>query len=182
MVRGMTYVPRAGDIFLTRIGGWTGGLFTLGQMVALTPSRYSHAGVFLGPDYLIAAQPGGARIDPVSTVMDDRPLAILQVPEWAQDRRESIALTALGFEGLPYGYEDYALMALSRLHIRPDWVTDRLADPARLSCGALADRIWELNGLHLFRDGRPLGAVTPGHLSTRGTTHHIGTGPYPTAS
>jgi hypothetical protein len=175
----MVYEPEPGDIFLTRIGGFVGGAISLGQsLVALSPSVYTHSGVVLDHGFVIAAQPAGARIDPIESILDDRPLAFLPVPAWAEDRRKAIVATARALEGRPYGFEDYLWIGLSRLGIRPGWLRNKVATDERLICSAFADRVWMLNGIRLFDDGRLLGAVTPGNLSTRGWVYHADTGPF----
>lgn len=177
------YIPKPGDIVLTEIGGTMGATISfLQDIVALAPSIYQHAAVVLDKNEVIGAQPAGARIDPIGTILDNKHVAILPVPEWAQDRRAGIVSTARGFEGVPYGFLDYAGFGLSRLHIRPKWLQDFIASDKTMICSALADRAWMLNGIHLFDDGRLLGAVSPGHLATVGWTYHLNTGPYPVSS
>ena len=96
------YTPLPGDIFLTRIGGATGAAIYAAQaLVAGDGSRYTHAGIVLDRDEVIAAQPGGARIDPLATILDDRPLAILPVPAWADARRPRIVAAARAMAGRP---------------------------------------------------------------------------------
>jgi hypothetical protein len=180
-----TYTPRPGDLFLTHIGGATGGAFTLGQFLALAPSVYTHAGIILPGDRVIAAQPGGARIDSLESIINDRPLAILPVPEWAEDRRDLICNAAIAHTGTPYGFSVYPFIGLTRLadvlgarRLVPRWLRDRVASRRSMICSAWADRMWEIAGIHLFNDGRLRGAVMPGQLANVGTVHHIGTGPY----
>lgn len=174
------YTPLPGDIFLTRIGGPTGAAIYAAQaLVAGDGSRYTHAGVILDRDEVIAAQPGGARIDPAATVLADRPLAILPVPDWAQGRRPQIVQAARSLEGHPYGFAAYLWIGLARLGLRPSWLTRAVGSHRTLICSALADAVWLGAEIHLFDDGRMLGAVTPGDLAHVGTVHHLHTGPWP---
>ena len=173
-----TFTPRPGDIFLTRFGGAFGHVISAAQAtIALDPSRYSHAGIVLGAD-VISAQPGGARRQPLAEIMAQRPLAFLPVPAWAQDRRAMIVSLAELFEGRPYRFASYLWLGLSALHIRPNWLRNRIASDDAMICSALADRVWTLAGIHLFDDGRPIGDVTPGDLAHVGDVHHYDTGPY----
>lgn len=177
----MTYTPKPGDIFLTQIGGATGAVIRVGQaIVAQDPSRYTHAGIILDNGEVLAAQPHGARVDPIESIIDDRPLAILPVPEWAEDRRGLIVNIARKYEGHRYGFWSYVWIGLARLGIRPGWMQRIVASETGLICSALADRAWFYAGIHLFDDGRLIGEVTPGDVAHVGTVHHIGTGPYPT--
>lgn len=175
--RSGTYVPQPGDIFLTRFGGPLGWFITAMQgLVAGDWSRYSHAGVFIGNGKIVHAQGRGAVIEDATKILNQRPLAILPVPYWA-DRR-LVVHAALSLVGRPYGWFSYLWIGLSRLGIRPGWLRRFLASDRTLICSALADRAWLLAGIHAFNDGRILGEVTPGDLAHVGWVHHIGTGPY----
>lgn len=174
----MTYQPRPGDLFLTRIKGALGAAVSLGQTLAGDLSPLTHAGVIVSATHGIAAQPGGARIDPLDVIFDQGPVAVLPVPAWAEDRRADIVATALSWEGLPYGWMSYPFIGLSKLGLAPAWMKAYVASPESMICSAFADRAWQVNGINLFRDSRPLGAVTPGDLAHCGTVHHVGTGPW----
>lgn len=175
----MTYQPQPGDIFLTRIGGLTGAVISIGQgLIAGDWSRYTHAGIVLDGDEVIAAQPAGARIDPMSTIIDDRPLAFLPVPEWAEDRRDVIVTVARAMEGTRYGFWSYPWILLRAFGRRPAWLERLVSSPTHLICSAFADQVWARVGIHLFDDGRLIGEVTPGDLAHVGTVHHYDTGPY----
>lgn len=174
----MTVDLRPGDIFLTHIGGGTGGLFTLGQFLALAPSVYSHAGIVGFDGYVISAQPSGARVDPIETILNDRPLAILPVPDWADARRDLIVNAALAHVDHPYGFDAYLWIGLARIGVKPRWLRNRVGSGRSLICSAFVDRMWEIAGIHLFDDGRLRGEVMPGQLANVGTVHHVGTGPY----
>jgi cell wall-associated NlpC family hydrolase len=174
------YVGKAGDIYLTRLHGWVGPAVTMLQAtVALAPSRYAHAGVFLGDGTVLSAQGSGARIDPESSVLEDRPLAVLRVPAWAESRRDTIVDVARSYVGHRYGWFAYAYIGLATLGIRTPWLERRIASEATgLICSALVDRIWWHAGIGLFDDGRPFGAVKPGELAHVGEVWHVGTGPH----
>lgn len=175
----MTYSPRPGDIFLTKFSGPLGPFIETAQAVAaLDPSRYSHAGIVGRNGTVWEATGKGVRPAPLLPILNKRPLAIIPVPEWAEDRRDAIVDTAESLAGTPYGYLAYPYIGLARIGIRPGWLERELASFRTLICSAYADRCWDMNGVHLFNDGRLRGAVTPGDLAHVGTTHHIGTGPY----
>lgn len=177
----MTYTPKPGDLYLTRFDGLMGAIVGTGQaVIAQDPSRYWHVGVFLDNGEVLSAQPHGARIDPAHTVLNDRPLAVLPVPEWAEDRRDLIVNLARKYEGHRYGFWSYAWIGLARIGIRPGWLRHLVASEDWLICSALADRVWFYAGIHLFNDGRLIGEVTPGDIAHVGTVYHVGTGPYRT--
>jgi hypothetical protein len=175
------YVPRPGDLFLTQIPGLTGAVIRFGQaVIAGDPSRYTHVGVVLDNGEVLAAQPHGARVDPIETILDDRPLAYLPVPDWADDRRDLIVNIARKYEGHRYGFWSYLWIGIARLGVRPSWLKRLVASEDWLICSALGDRAWFYAGIHLFNDGRLIGEVTPGDVAHVGTVHHAWTGPYPT--
>jgi hypothetical protein len=174
------YTPRPGDLYLTAFGGLTGAGIRLGQLLTGDASRYTHAGVVLDRGEVLSAQPAGARVDPVGSILKDRPLAFLPVPDWAQDRRDLIVASARSFEGHTYGFASYLWLALARVGVRPEWLRRVVASDRTLICSALADRVWSLAGIALFDDGRMWGEVTPGDLAHAGVTVHIGTGPWDT--
>lgn len=173
------YVPQPGDLYLTRFHGPLGWwITTLQAVVAAAPSRYAHAGVFLGDGTVLSAQGSGARIDPVETVLTDRPLAILRVPEWADDRRDIIVGIARAYVGHRYGFLAYLWIGLASLGIQPRWLRRAVAsEDTGLICSALVDRIWWHSGIALFDDGRLFGAVKPGELAHVGDVYHVATGP-----
>lgn len=167
-----------GDLFLTQIDGAVGVVIRCGQAFAGDFSRYIHAGIILDNDEVISAQPSGARVDPLASIIDKRPLAIMPVPPTAQDRRGRIVEFARSLEGHRYGFEAYLSIALARLGIKPGWLQNLMASERGLICSAFADAVWLDAGIHLFDDGRLLGEVTPGDLAHVGWTYHVGTGPF----
>lgn len=183
-----SYTPRPGDIFLTQIGGLLGLVIRVLQGLLVGDwSRYTHAGIVLEDGWIIAAQPRGARIDPITTIIDSRPLAVLPVPPWAESRRSEIVETAKTFECHPYGFLDYLYIGLMRVErkigtrVTPRWLQNFVSSDSTLICSALADKVWCMSGIHLFDDGRLHGEVSPGDLAHVGWTYHVGTGPYETA-
>ena len=138
----------------------------------LTRSRVNHAGVCLGDGKTVESQAQGA------VRLDERPVAgnVLYATElWKQIERKSwgrnatIARQAGMLLGTPYGYPDVLAV------IWESWrngTTDgkytrlqkRLMREDRLICSQLVDLACLKAGVHLFDDGRPTGAVTPGDL------------------
>lgn len=175
-----SYTPRAGDLYLTRFHHPLLGplLMALQAVVAAAPSRYVHAGVFLGDGTVLSAQGSGARIDPEDSVLRDRPLAILRVPEWADDRRDMIVGIARAYVGHRYGFLAYLWIGLASLGVRPAWLRQAVSsEKSGLICSALVDRIWWHCGIALFDDDRLFGAVKPGELAHVGNVYHVATGP-----
>lgn len=89
----------------------------------------------------------------------------------------AIAAAALGMVGTGYGWARVALLgaeqyALSRAVVRgvgvvmgqPDWVRHRLARRDQMFCSQLADWACQVGGVHMFKDERDAGDVTPNDL------------------
>lgn len=152
---------KPGDIGLTRIGGVLGFFVSLGQHLAGDSSRYTHAYIVLDDETVIAAQPGGARIDKLS---DYKNKAIYIQLDLTDEQRASIVAEARTLEGLPYSFLDYLALAIARLGIKPKWLKKYIANTGHMICSQLCDEVYRRAGIHLFNDDRLPQEVTPGDL------------------
>lgn len=152
---------KPGDIGLTRIGGLLGFFVSLGQHLAGDSSRYTHAFLVLDDETVIAAQPGGARIDPIS---DYENKSIYLQRDLTDDQRAIIVSEARLLEGLPYSFLDYLAIALARFGIKPKWLKKYIANTGHMICSQLCDEVYRKAGINLFNDGRLPQEVTPGDL------------------
>lgn len=152
---------KPGDIGLTRIGGVLGFFVSLGQHLAGDSSRYTHAYIVLDDETVIAAQPGGARIDKLS---DYKNKAIYIQLDLTDEQRASIVAEARALEGLPYSFLDYLAIAIARLGIKPKWLKRYIANTGHMICSQLCDEVYRKVGIHLFNDDRLPQEVTPGDL------------------
>lgn len=152
---------KAGDIGLTRIEGLLGFFVSLGQHLAGDSSKYTHAYIVLDDETVIAAQPGGARIDKLSDYKDK---AIYIQMDLTDDQRATIVREARALEGTPYSYMDYLAIALLRFGIKPKWLRNYIKSTGHMICSQLADFVYCKAGVHLFKDGRESQDVTPGDL------------------
>lgn len=152
---------KPGDIGLTRIGGVLGFFVSLGQHLAGDSSRYTHAYIVLDDETVIAAQPGGARIDKLS---DYKNKAIYIQLDLTDEQRASIVAEARALEGLPYSFLDYLAIAITRLGIKPKWLKRYIANTGHMICSQLCDEVYRKVGIHLFNDDRLPQEVTPGDL------------------
>jgi len=121
-------------------------------------------------------------VDPLETVINDRPLAIMPMPEWVtpEDRARAVEF-ARSLEGHRYGFEAYLWIGLAKFGFRPDWLRNLVASERGLICSAFGDAVWMEAGIHLFDDGadhRMVGEVTPGEMAHRGWILNVGTGPW----
>lgn len=157
----MVKQPKPGDFGLVAIGGALGFFVSLGQHLAGDSSKYTHAFIVLDDNTVLAAQPGGARIDKLT---DYANRAIYSSIDLTDAQRQAIVVQARKLEGLPYSFLDYLAIALARFRIRPKWLTKFIADKGHMICSQLVDFCYMRAGVHLFNDGRLPQEVTPGDL------------------
>jgi cell wall-associated NlpC family hydrolase len=149
-------MPDLGDYGVVRTSGWGAALIRFG-----THSNYNHAFVYVGDGQIVEAEPQGARLGSVTeygNVLWSR--VPLDGPQ-----RGAIAAIARKMIGTPYNWVDIAALTLACLGLKLPPVMDRVRDDRQLICSQLVDRAYELAGVHLFKDGRPDEAVTPGDLA-----------------
>lgn len=168
--------PRAGEIGLTWIQGWTGVWVSLGQWLAgdggkwpwgrhakkLPMGRPTHAFLVLEDSVIIEGQPGGAAVG-MTVQYRDRPVMYSKLP-LTDEQRAKISEIALTYEGTPYNWFDYLYLALWRVRVRPKWLQRRIQNTGRMICSQLCDKALEEVGFNLFTDGRLNQDVTPGDL------------------
>jgi uncharacterized protein YycO len=157
----MVKQPKPGDFGLTKIGGILGFFVSLGQHLAGDSSKYTHAFIVLDNEYIIAAQPGGARLD---KLIDYKNKAIYSNLDLTPQQRSAIVDHARGCEGIPYSYLDYLAIALARFGIKPKWLKKFIANKGHMICSQMVDEAYRKAGIHLFKDDRLPQEVTPGDL------------------
>jgi hypothetical protein len=174
---------KPGSFFLAHITGPVGYGIALGQALAGSGSRWTHAGLILDADgTILEAEPGGARIANISKY-DGRPLLVSDGPvqrfiaerqHWAPPSngqtleevvRECIVAQARKLVGVPYSPTDYLALALLHLHLPSKWIRDRVQSSGHMICSQLVDAVYLRAGIHLFSDGRLPGDVMPADLA-----------------
>lgn len=162
--------PTPGMFGLTRIGGLTGFLISIGQLLIGDASRYSHAFIVLDDHTVMEAMPSGARIASLDSVMKRQPLAFSWAIPLNVTEKQRIVAKARQQEGVKYGFSAYLYLALMFLGF-PKFVTEPLQRyldrNGRLICSQLVDYVYRESGVHLFDDGRACYNVTPGDLANR---------------
>jgi uncharacterized protein YycO len=160
--------PLPGTFGLTTIHGFSGMLVGLGQIVRgdrplRAAWRYRHAFLVLDNDELIEAEPGGARIVPLSNYDGED----VTYSSWdlTDEQRAAIVQHGRAMARVGYDWLTYASLVLHGLHIRPGWVTRRVESNREQICSELCDRAYTLAGLSVFDDGRTPGDVTPANLA-----------------
>lgn len=125
-----------------------------------TRSRAHHIVVAVSDTHCLSAEPGGARIRPIS----DFPTAVWSRFPLALDQRVHIAYWCHTKRFVPYNYRVFAVNGLHLvLHVPvPAWLYRWAATPNRLVCSQLADIALTAAGVSVIDDGRPFGIVFPG--------------------
>lgn len=123
---------------------------------------YSHAFTLLDDDTILEAEPGGARIRPVT----EYPASAVTWSSWdlTDGQRAAIVAAARQREGTPYSALDYFSLAAHRLHIPAPGLRQYIASTGHMICSQLEDQIYLDADLHMFSDGRWPGDVTPAAL------------------
>lgn len=165
---------QTGDILLLRINGLTGVAVWLMQAFNRDLSKWTHVGVVLDSGWVFEAEPGGAKLTPLTRYADrsgalvthqltiNRKLTELQL---TPTQRQAISDCARDYIGRQYGWGTYAYLALYRLGVRPAWIKRRIQRSDRMICSQAADQAYRDCGIALFNDGRMPMDVTPGDLA-----------------
>ncbi len=157
--------PLPGDFAVIRIAGEAGRLIRLGQWLNGDGyADYEHAFICVGDGELVEAEPGGARLSPLTEYDGGRPCWSTGRIEVTDEQREALVAAAHHYIGVPYSFLDYGSIALARFHLRPPIVKRYVADTHHMICSQLVDQCYQDAGIHLFDDGRIPGDVTPGDL------------------
>jgi hypothetical protein len=135
-----------------------------GRIVAWAMRSYwCHMIVAVSETHCVSAEPGGARVRPMS---DYDEICWSKFPMRPSQRRRSVRF-ALSRIGVPYAWIDWFAVgvALITRTKTPEWLRSFVADNDRLLCSQLADLSLQAAGIPVFFDERPAGAVTPGSFA-----------------
>lgn len=170
--------PQPGDFACVHTRGNTGVLITIGEFLNGTPdtSWYDHACIYVGSadaqapyGYVMGAQPGGARLDPLRQAQysgkDADWLWSSGKIKLTDPQRKGIVASALACKGIPYSAADYFALAAHRFHIPVPALKAYIQNSKHLICSQLVDFCYLNNNVHLFNDGRWEGDVTPADLA-----------------
>ena len=183
---------KPGSFFLAHITGPVGYGIALGQALAGSASRWTHAGLILDADgTILEAEPGGARIANLREY-EGRPLLISDAPvqrevqRYTARRRSAISGPPEWFDaicrghvvtearklvGVPYSPLDYVALAALHLHLPSTWIRKRVESSGHMICSQLVDAVYLRVGIHLFDDGRLPGDVMPADLAAWAEDH-----------
>lgn len=165
------FTPTGYGFGLAKISGIAGKLIWLGQLLAGCPSKWEHAFLIV-PDEVsgglsvIEAEPSGARVVPLTEYLDPKKgwTCAFAYPPLTDQQKSALGAAGKQMVGVPYNWLDYISLMLLHLHIRPQWVVDRVAGSKGMICSQLVDYVYELAGVHFFSDGRYPGDVMPSDL------------------
>lgn len=157
-------MPLPGDFGLVSIRGIAGLGVRIGQGLNGDGwGSYHHAFVVLDHGEILEAEPGGARIVPLSNY--DGTNAVYSSWDLTDTQRAAVVREARPLVGTPYSWLDYLSLALHRLHIPAPHLRRYIADSGHMICSQLIDTCYLRAGLHMFDDGRWSQDVTPGDLT-----------------
>lgn len=109
---------------------------------------------------LLEAEPGGARIEPL-TAYDGTPVRYVCPEGLTDQQRTAICAAATAYVGVPYSFLDYLAIAAHRFHLPLPGLRRYVAATRHMICSQLVDQAHQDAGVHLFADHRWPGYVTP---------------------
>ena len=157
--------PQPGDFGVVHMDGDSGKLIHLGEMLNGDGfADYEHAFVYVGGGMIVEAEPGGACLAQVhyANVLWSTEYISLTLEE-----RAGIVHAAHNYVGTPYSAADYFAIAARRLKfgLLVPYLHGYVASSKHMICSQLVDQCYSDAGVHLFKDGRWPGYVTPAALA-----------------
>jgi hypothetical protein len=150
---------------VVRTTGWIGALIRWSTRLPGIPERFAvnHAFLAVSATEMVEMNPKGAALAPIDKYAGSSwfrpPLTD------AQTIMVAAAADGLYEHRVGYGFLDIAAQfACRKLHFRPRWFKRWIADPKRMVCSQSADWCFDQAGVHLFKDLRPAGLVSPNDL------------------
>lgn len=159
-------MPQPADFFLGPMEGRIGTAVAFGQFLngeGFLP--YRHAGILLPNGKTVEAMPGGAIIGEIDRYDPEKLRWSSGLIELTDEQRELICAYGRASRGIPYSFADYAALALHRFKVPAPGLQKYISNSGHMICSQLVDFIYARSGVHLFKDGRWPGYVTPGSLN-----------------
>lgn len=147
-----------GQLGLVRTVGFSSWLIRL-----VTRSHWNHTVCRVSEHNIVSAETTGVAILPAdhfkTTVWSQFPLG--------DKERARIIAFSLAQVGKPYGRLTFVWIGVSRITrwVTPRWLERRISDQNTWICSQLCDAAYQAAGIHMFRDNRPPGAVTPSDIA-----------------
>jgi hypothetical protein len=160
------FVPHPGDFEVVPIGGAGGRLIHIAQYLNGDGfADYEHARLYLGNGKVVEAEPGGARIVPITPSDGGMWSTGLITPD--AHTRELIVQYGYRCDGIGYSSLDYFALAAERLHmgVVVPGLKAYVRNSGHMICSQLVDWCYMMAGFQLFDDKRDPGDVTPADLA-----------------
>ena len=156
--------PDVGDFAVCSSGGDAGKAIAFGEWLCGDQfTQYQHAFIYAGDGTIIEAAPDGC----VERARTGHAVELWStgIIELTDAERRTIVAYARTYIGAGYSWADYAAIAAHRLHIPFPHLKAYIASTGHQICSQLVDQSYMDAGVHLFRDGRWPGMVTPADLA-----------------
>lgn len=167
--------PKPGDYIVLPISGESGRLISIGEWLNGDGfANYDHAEIYVGLadskcpyGYTMGAYPHGANLRPLPSAAGTQEgwLWSSGVIPLTGEQRQKIVNSALACKGIPYSSADYFELAAHRLKIPAPGLKRAISDSGHMICSQLVDHCYLRGGVHLFKDNRWPGYVTPADLA-----------------
>lgn len=171
----MTLLVQQGDFACVPIHGPVGTLISIGEWMNGTGfSHYDHAEIYVGnPDknapygYTISAYPGGAKPKALPCPPEELPGSLWSSGkiELTDHQRTNIVWWAYHMVGTDYSGLDYIALAAHRVHLPIPFLKTYVGSTGHMICSQYVDFCYASAGVHLFKDKRWPGYVTPANLA-----------------
>lgn len=155
--------PLPGDFGLVTVHGNVGTLIRIGQWLNGDGfSNYEHAFIYIGNGQIVEAEPGGARIAPLSEYAGRSIRWSTDLINLTAQQRTAIVELAKNQVGTPYSFLDYFAIAAKRFHLPLPFITKRVLDSKHLICSQLVAEDYDAVGSTL--GNKPAYLASPGYL------------------
>jgi len=159
---------KAGDFVLVHVSGQGGRVIqALQSLNGDGFADYEHVALYVGEGVLVEMASGGIQLAKTGKYVN--------IPtRWSTGHfvlpsyvRQVIVDAAQAYVSLHvrYGWEDYAALALHHLGLGTAMLRQSMANTKRMICSQFVDQCYADADVHLFRDNRWPGYVTPGDLN-----------------
>jgi hypothetical protein len=166
---------RIGDFCCVPVSGPVGFGITLGQYLDGDRFQfYDHTEVYVGQadgagpyGYTVSTYPGGSGKRALPCPADLLPGSLWSsgLFDLTGTQRAGIAGWALAHQDTEYSFLDYGAIVLHGLGMKDPALQRYIASTHHQICSQFCDSAYDVNGVHLFADGRWPGFVKPGDLA-----------------